>query len=172
MQLERDAVGPAEAFESFPEVLLPAQIDPGSRFGLALGERRLLWAMLLDAATCFYKHRRARDNNGRKLFREAERWIRSREERRDGPWVGDEQPSVGTRQAAQILRPVVRWRLGLEAAQDPIQERVDEVVLGGEVVVQRHRRGAEVTGDGPHGEGVEPLRRDGLGGVEDDFGCE
>ena len=98
--------------------------------------------------------------------------IRSREERRDGPWVGDEQPSVGTRQAAQILRPVVRWRLGLEAAQDPIQERVDEVVLGGEVVVQRHRRGAEVTGDGPHGEGVEPLRRDGLGGVEDDFGCE
>ena len=80
MQLERDAVGPAEAFESFPEVLLPAQIDPGSRFGLALGERRLLWAMLLDAATCFYKHRRARDNNGRKLFREAERWIRSREE--------------------------------------------------------------------------------------------
>jgi len=81
MHLERDSVGPAEAFESFPEVLLPAQIDPGSRFGLALGERRLLWAMLLDAATCFYKHRRARDNNGRKLFREAERWIRSREER-------------------------------------------------------------------------------------------
>src|SRR5437867_10766495 len=83
MQLERDAVGPAEAFESCPEVLLPAQIDPGSRFGLALGERRLLWAMLLDAASCFYKHRHARDNTGRKLFREAERWIR---------WRGDGSP--------------------------------------------------------------------------------
>src|ERR1044072_9101133 len=80
MQLENDPVGAGEAFETFPEVLLPSQLDPGSRFGAALGERRMLWAMLLDAATCFYKHRRARDNNGRKLFREAERWIRSREE--------------------------------------------------------------------------------------------
>jgi hypothetical protein len=80
MQIDRDAAGAAEAFESFPEVILPAQIDFGSRFGIALGERRLLWAMLLDAASCFFKHRHARDNTGRKLFREAERWIRCRDD--------------------------------------------------------------------------------------------
>src|ERR1051325_9065088 len=82
MQLENDPVGAGEAFETFPEVLLPSQLDPGSRFGAALGERRMLWAMLLDAAACFYKHRTARDNNGRKLFRDAEKWICTR----DDPW--------------------------------------------------------------------------------------
>jgi hypothetical protein len=80
MQIDRDAAGAAEAFESFPEVILPAQMDFGGRFGIALGERRLLWAMLLDAASCFYKHRNARDNTARKLFREAERWIRCRDD--------------------------------------------------------------------------------------------
>lgn len=75
MRLETDAAGAVEAFEHFPEVLLPTQMDRGGGFALALGERRLLWAMLLDAAACFYKHRSARDNAGRKLFRDAERWI-------------------------------------------------------------------------------------------------
>jgi hypothetical protein len=81
MQFDRYATGTLEAFESLPEVLLPSQVDWGGRFGLALGERRLLWAMLLDAAACFCKHQHARDNGGRKLFREAERWICSRDER-------------------------------------------------------------------------------------------
>ena len=77
MQLDRDAAEAAEAFDSFPEIILPAQFELGSRLAVALGERRLLWAMLLDAAACFYKHGHARDNSGRNLFREAERWIRS-----------------------------------------------------------------------------------------------
>jgi hypothetical protein len=77
MHFDRDAAAAAEALDSFPEVILPTQIEWGSRLAIALGERRLLWAMLLDAAACFYKHRHARDNSGRKLFREAERWIRS-----------------------------------------------------------------------------------------------
>ena len=75
MRLENDAAGAVEALEYFPEILLPTQMERGSRFALALGERRLLWAMLLDAAACFYKHRAAGDNAGRKLFRDAERWI-------------------------------------------------------------------------------------------------
>jgi hypothetical protein len=77
MQLDRDAAGIAEAFASVPSVILPTQIELGNRLTIALGERRLLWAMLLDAVACLYKHRHTNHNSGRKLFREAEQWIRS-----------------------------------------------------------------------------------------------
>jgi hypothetical protein len=81
MELDGDAAGAALGLESIPEVLLPVQLERGRRLDLAVGERRLLCAMLLDATTCFCKLRGARDNNARKLFREAETWIRSREDR-------------------------------------------------------------------------------------------
>jgi hypothetical protein len=81
MGFDSDAGAPMKAFESIPEVLLPVQVEQGHRFGVAVGERRMLCAMLLDAATCFCRYRCARDNNGRKLFRDAERWIRSQEDR-------------------------------------------------------------------------------------------
>ena len=77
MQLDRDAAGAAEAFNSVPSIILPTQIELGNRLTIALGERRLLWAMLLDVVACLYKHRHTNDNSGRKLFHEAERWIRS-----------------------------------------------------------------------------------------------
>jgi hypothetical protein len=80
MDVDCDPAGPVGGLETLPEVLLPTQMDLGCRFGVALGERRLLWAMLLDAVACFCKYRRARDNNGRKLFREAERWFRRRDD--------------------------------------------------------------------------------------------
>ncbi len=75
MRLEHEAAGAVEALEHFPEVLLPTQVDRGGGLTLALGERRLLWAILLDAAACLFKHQRARDNAGKKLFRDAERWF-------------------------------------------------------------------------------------------------
>ena len=81
MGFDVDTGAPIRAFESIPEVLLPVQVEQGDRFGIAMGERRMLCAMLLDAATCFCRYRCARDNNGRKLFRDAERWIRSQEDR-------------------------------------------------------------------------------------------
>ena len=34
--------------------------------------------------------------------------------------------------------PVAGGRRGLEAAEDPVEQRVDQLVLGGEVVVERH----------------------------------
>jgi hypothetical protein len=80
MDVDCDVAGSPGGRGSLPEILLPSQMDFGCRFGVALGERRLLWAMLLDAVACFYKYRRARDNNRRKLFREAERWIRCRDD--------------------------------------------------------------------------------------------
>jgi hypothetical protein len=80
MRFDHEEARDVESSESLPEILLPAQLEQGSRMGVALGERRLLWAMLLDAVTCFCKYRRAKDNTGRKLFREAERWIRSRDD--------------------------------------------------------------------------------------------
>jgi hypothetical protein len=80
MDLDHDAARATESLESVPEILLPTQMDLGGQFAVALGERRLLWAMLLDAVVCVRKYHRARDNNGRKLFREAERWICSRDD--------------------------------------------------------------------------------------------
>ncbi len=43
----------------------------------AVGERRLLLAILEDAVRCFRTNLFARDRRGRALFREAERWIAS-----------------------------------------------------------------------------------------------
>ncbi len=61
-----------------PDVVLPAQFfrplctkEPGE------GERRLIVAILEDAVNCFQKNLFARDNRGRRLFREAERWMMS-----------------------------------------------------------------------------------------------
>ena len=73
-------------------------------------------------------------------------------------------------EAAEVVDPVVRGRLGLEPAQDPVQERVDELLLGREVVVERHRHGAEPGRDGAHRERVETLCGHLLGSVEDDVG--
>ena len=53
-----------------------------------------------------------------------------------------EQAAVSAREAAEVLGPVVGGRLGLEAAEHAVEQRVDELLLCGEVVVERHRHGA------------------------------
>ncbi len=43
----------------------------------AIGERRLLLAVLEEAVTCFQTYLYARNASGRRLFLEAEQWLRS-----------------------------------------------------------------------------------------------
>ncbi len=60
-----------------PDPVLPLQLLTARRGETAQGERRLLLAILEDAILCYRKHLFARDNRGRRLFREAEQWMRS-----------------------------------------------------------------------------------------------
>ena len=57
-----------------PTIVLPEQMDPGSRMQ-ASPEQRLLIAILEDAVYCFQKYYHARNTAGRRLFRDAERWL-------------------------------------------------------------------------------------------------
>jgi hypothetical protein len=68
-----------------------------------------------------------------------------------------EQLPVSARETTQVGHPVVRGRLSREAPEDPVQQRVDELLLGREVGVERHRGGVQVRGDGAQGQGVEAV---------------
>ena len=83
-----------------------------------------------------------------------------------------EQRAVRAGERAQVLEPVVGRRRRLEAAEHAVEQRRDELLLGREVVVERHRHGAEAGGDGAHAERVEALLGDRLGGVEDHLAAE
>lgn len=63
-----------------PDVVLPAQFFLNVH-GKTVdgGERRLILAILEDAVACFQKYLFARDNKGRRLFREAEGWMMTRD---------------------------------------------------------------------------------------------
>lgn len=61
-----------------PDVVLPVQFFRAVHGREPLGgERRLIIAVLEDAINCFQKNLFARDNRGRRLFREAEKWVMS-----------------------------------------------------------------------------------------------
>jgi hypothetical protein len=55
-------------------IVLPSQY-PGRRNGPEQPIRRLMTAVLEDAVHCYRKYWGARDGHGRRLFREAERWL-------------------------------------------------------------------------------------------------
>lgn len=57
-----------------------SRIDASER---AEGPRRLMWAILKDSLCCYHTYARARTVHGQRLFREAERWVQSR----DFGWV-------------------------------------------------------------------------------------
>ena len=82
-------------------------------------------------------------------------------------WVG-EQPAVRLRERAQVRDPVVGGRRRLEAAQHAIQQRGDQLLLGREVVVERHRHRLQPRRDRAHREPVEALLGDAFGRFEDD----
>jgi hypothetical protein len=77
---DHGTVSSAEGTGNFlePDVILPTQFFGAPR-GKAVhqGERRLIVAVLDDAISCFRKNIFARDNRGRRLFREAEAWLMS-----------------------------------------------------------------------------------------------
>lgn len=58
-----------------PDTLLPAQFYETVRKKRPVPEYRLMLAVLEDAISCFQKYLHARDERGKKLFREAEEWI-------------------------------------------------------------------------------------------------
>jgi hypothetical protein len=60
----------------------------------------------------------------------AEPWVGLGEQRRDRPGMGDEQAPVRAGEAAEVFDPVLGGRRGLEAAEDPVQERVDGHEVG------------------------------------------
>jgi hypothetical protein len=79
---EYTTVSGAERMGSFfePDVILPVQFFAAQRGKAVLGgERRLIVAVLDDAISCFQKNLSARDSRGRRLFREAEAWLMSRD---------------------------------------------------------------------------------------------
>ena len=94
------------------------------------------------------------------------------EQLRKRPRVLVEQLTVGSGEATQVLNPVVRWRVRREATEDAVQESVDELVLCGEIAVERHRRCLQACGDRAQGEGVEALLRHLLGRVQDQVARE
>jgi hypothetical protein len=57
-----------------------SRIDPTERDE---GVRRLMWAMLKDTLRCYHGYANARTVRGQRLFRDAERWVQSR----DLTWV-------------------------------------------------------------------------------------
>lgn len=63
-----------------PWIVLPTQGLDGTATACSSGEKRLMAAVLADAIQLYLKHRRHRDAV---LFREAERWLESR----DGRWL-------------------------------------------------------------------------------------
>jgi len=67
-----------------PDLVLPVQhFDGGSRTRKHHGERRLMVAILEDAIRVYCKEAGARNRRRKRLFREAEQWIESR----DLSWV-------------------------------------------------------------------------------------
>ena len=74
---------------------------------------------------------------------------------------------MGAGEGLEVFDPVAGGGRRLEAAQHAVEQRVDQLVLVGEVVVERHGGGLQAGGDGAHRQPVEALARERLGGVED-----
>ncbi len=93
-----------------PDVVLPVQFFRTLRGGEPLGgERRLILAVLEDAINCFQKNLFARDNRGRRLFREAEKWVMSSD--RELPFAFENVCDFLSLDANCIRQGLRRWAL-------------------------------------------------------------
>ena len=91
-----------------PDVVLPAQYFRVLRGRASYGgERRLIIAVLEDAINCFQKNLFARDNRGRRLFCEAEKWLMS--EDRELPFTFENICEFLSLDAEYIRRGLRRW---------------------------------------------------------------
>lgn len=155
MTLDGFSGGPSESDESLPEILLPTQIERTRGSGVAAGEKRLLWAILLDAVACFCKYRRAPHNAGRKLFREAEHWIRSS----DHNWPFSFQnvcdtlglnPSVLRVSLVESVYGSGASDLNREMQHNAAERRVGQPRTAGQTGLRRAARVSRIRSHGPH----------------------
>ncbi len=75
-EISEERSGLSRAYFFQPDTILPFQYAELLRRKTYLeGEKKLIFAVLEDAVSCFQKYYAARDKKGRELFREAEAWI-------------------------------------------------------------------------------------------------
>lgn len=91
-----------------PDIVLPAQFFRTLRGRQALGgERRLIIAVLEDAVSCFQNNLFATDNRGKRLFREAEKWVMSGD--RQLPFAFENVCDFLSLEANYIRQGLRRW---------------------------------------------------------------
>lgn len=91
-----------------PDVVLPAQYFRVLRGRASYGgERRLIIAVLEDAINCFQKNLFARDNRGRRLFCEADKWLMSAD--RELPFAFENICEFLSLDAEYIRKGLRRW---------------------------------------------------------------
>lgn len=96
-----------------PDVIMPAQFFATIRRQAVRkkGECQLLIAVLEDAIHCFQKYVFATDNQSRRLFREAERWMMDERHTDDGEGLSFEYIcEVLDLDADSVRRGMRRWR--------------------------------------------------------------
>jgi len=91
-----------------PDVVLPVQYFRVLRGRASYGgERRLIIAVLEDAINCFQKNLFATDKRGRRLFREAEKWLMSAD--RELPFAFENICEFLSLDAEYIRKGLRRW---------------------------------------------------------------
>jgi len=83
------------------------------------GERRLMVALLEDAVGCYQRYANAQNRRGRRLFREAERWIMDDHAR--GPLSFRTVCELLGLPADHLRRGLRRWRAAHAASSHPGQ---------------------------------------------------
>ena len=96
-----------------PDIVLPVQFFRALQGRESLrGERRLILAVLEDAINCFQNNLFATDNRGKRLFREAEKWLMSGD--RQLPFAFENICDFVSLEADYIRQGLRRWARAAE----------------------------------------------------------